>query len=296
MTTLVLMVALMVQAQVKIAPKMAKGNKMVYVSEAKSNMGGQVEFSMTDESEYEVVEETADGYVISATTTKIESDAKDNPLVRMMMGTEEVMLNQPILLTTDKDGRVQGIKNYEEVSKSVLTALDKWVDDFYGTHSELAQMMPKEKLKTQLEQSLTEEVILRGIVDAPTSVFALNGLSIQNLSQNTYTNSQNIPMKRMFFIANGGKTITTNSTVDMKDDEVKAFIIKQVEESAPDQAEMVKQNIDAMMASGMLKIEATDKAQYDFMDNGWVKTISFSSDMSMMGQKITSTASVTVKE
>ena len=72
----------------------------------------------------------------------------------------------------------------------------------------------------------------------------------------------------------------------MTKDELKDFIIKQVEESAPDQLEMVKQNIDMIINSGMMTIDGTEKVTYQMGDNGWYQSADYSLDLDVMGQKI----------
>lgn len=295
MTALVLVMAIVAQAQVKIAPKMAKGDKYVYVTEAKTDAAGQVSFAMTGENVYEVVEATADGYVLNVTNTKLESSTTDNPIVRIMLAAEEVMKNQTIQLVTDKDGRPTGIKNFDELRKNVSTSMDQWITEFYKAYPQVLQMVPQEKLKAQLQANLTEEFCLKTFT-SPNSVFCLNGLTIQNMSQDTYTDAQGLKMKRMYFVSNGGKSVLTSSKTDMTADELKAMIIKQVEENAPEQAEMIKQNIDAVMASGAMKIEGTEKTQYELQDNGWVKTIESNTETNSMGQSLKTTVTVKVKE
>ena len=92
-----------------------------------------------------------------------------------------------------------------------------------------------------------------------------------------------------------GKNIIANSTLNMSKDEMKALIIKQVEERAPEQAEMIKENIDQVMEAGLLKIDMTQKDTYELQDDGWPKSIVTESTTETMGQKITTKGTVTLK-
>ena len=65
---------------------------------------------------------------------------------------------------------------------------------------------------------------------------------------------------------------------------------------APDQAEMIKKNIDAVMASGMIKIDMKGTATYELQDDGWVKTIKNEETQETMGQQAKTTATVTLKQ
>ena len=59
-----LLVAMMVQAQTKIAPKMDKGMKKVYDAESVINVNGQKDVKLTSETTFTVKEATAAGYVV----------------------------------------------------------------------------------------------------------------------------------------------------------------------------------------------------------------------------------------
>ena len=97
---------------------------------------------------------------------------------------------------------------------------------------------------------------------------------MRNGATESVNNEQGMKLKRMYFVV--GKNIITNSTLDMTKDELKEFVLKQVEKVAPDQAEMVKQNIDvdatslAMLRSEfpeMTDAEASKLATYALYQN-----------------------------
>ena len=79
----------------------------------------------------------------------------------------------------------------------------------------------------------------------------------------------------------------------MQKDDLKKLIIKQVEEQAPEQAEMVKQNIDLVM--GQMKFEMSEKSTYQMQDNGWVKSVKNEVNQNMMGQVMKATETITLK-
>ena len=293
LSSIIMLIAIAVSAQVKVAPKLAKGQKMSYTTVTTANMGMTIK--VTADVTYEVTDETADGFVITATTTNFEAEGGDEMMRAVMTMSEQVLLNQPIELTTTREGKVTGIKNMTAVKQSASALAAKLVEELYAKNPAFAQAMPKETMIEQTTNAIDEQTMLKNIAQTPTSPLVLNGMTIRNMAQDTYTSAQNINMKRMYFVTNGGKTITTSSTANMTPDEVKAFIIKEVEEKAPDQAEAIKQNIDTVMASGMMKIDASEKAKYDLGENGWVSAIEASSTMSVMGQNITMEAKVTLK-
>ena len=81
----------------------------------------------------------------------------------------------------------------------------------------------------------------------------------------------------------------------MDKEEMKALIIKQIEERAPEQAEMVKENIDQILSSGMLKIDMKQKDTYDLQADGWIKSMTTEATTETMGQKIEVKGTLTIK-
>ena len=63
----------------------------------------------------------------------------------------------------------------------------------------------------------------------------------------------------------------------------------------PEQAEMVKQNIDQLMASGMLKLDMQENASYQLADDGWLKSLKVEDTADTMGQKMVIITTYTLK-
>jgi hypothetical protein len=171
-------------------------------------------------------------------------------------------------------------------------AAGKLVDQLLKDIPQLSQLMSKEALINQITDNVNEESLVR-TMQANTSMLVLNGKTIMTGAQDEFVNEQGMKMKRMYFV--NGKKVTTNSSMNMSKDEMKAFIIKSVEQMAPEQAEMIKQNIDQVMATGMLKIDMKETANYEIGDDGWVKTLKSESTTDTMGQKTTITTVATLK-
>ena len=182
----------------------------------------------------------------------------------------------------------------EKTQSPILKEMaDKLIDKLIETVPQITQMMSKDMLKQQVVESATEDNIVKSMLTS-TSPLALNGMTVMTGAQDEYVNVAGIKMKRMFFV--NGKNITTNSSMNMSNDEMKQLIIAQVEKMAPDQAEMIKKNIDAVMASGMIKIDMKGTATYELQDDGWVKTIKNEETQETMGQQAKTTATVTLKQ
>lgn len=293
MVGLMLTMMLGAQAQTKVAPKMAKGMTKVYVTESKIAIPGQPEVNMTLETKYAVTGETKDGYKMEVLTTDFKTDAKEGNIAGLMMsGAQQLMKGLTLRLTTDKDGQVKSLDNFDEVKQRTDEAGSKLVDEIYKQVPMLSQLMEKDALKNQIMNGVTKAELLKSMQNT-TSPMMLNGKSLMTGMQDEYTNEQGMKMKRMYFV--NGKSITTNGSMNMTKDEMKQAIISQVEKAMPAQADMVKENIDQLMNSGMLKIDAKETATYELQDDGWVKTMKVETTYNAMGQETKSTVNIYIK-
>lgn len=292
--SLLLTTVLAAQAQLKIAPKMQKGDVKTYVCVTNNSVPMQGDAKITTESKYTVVDATADGYVldIEATSVQVEADA-ENITAKLIGASEELQKDVVIRVTTDKDGKPTKVLNIDEMKQKMDKATDIAIDKLLADIPQLSQVIPdKSVLKNQFMESFTEEVILRSLQES-TSPLALNGKTIITGAQEEFLSKDGLKMKRMYFV--NGQNVIANSTLNMSKDEMKDLIIKQVEERAPDQAEMVKENIDQIIATGMLKIDMSQKDTYEFQADGWPKSIVTENTTETMGQKMINKINVTLK-
>lgn len=288
LTTAVLLVALMAQAQTKIAPKLENGFKAVYNETTTINMGNE-SLNITTDEEFVVSNVGANGATITNTLTKVECDGDDADVSTQMLLIPVNMLKGVALkLATDANGQVTKIQNYAQAKAIIEENLDKLVSKVLADNAELAQALTKEKLKEQFAKHIEEDAILSNIKDS--GVMALNGKTITNGATETME-KDGLKMKTMYFVA--GKSIIANATLDMTKDELKALIIKQVEKEAPEQVAMIKENIDMMI--DQMKMEASQKTTYSMSENGWPKSIKEECVQDMMGQKVTQTSVTTLK-
>lgn len=289
--SVLLTIAFAAQAQLKIAPKMEKGTVKTYVNTVTTSIPMQGDVTVTSETNYSVVEATADGYLIDVETINVKVDADaDNITGKLLAATEELQKGTVIHLSTDKDGKPVRVLNADELKKIIEQNANALIDKLMADISQLAESAPKDVLKNQMLSSFTEETILRGLEESP---LALNGKSIITGAQEEYVTKDGLKMKRMYFV--NGQNIIANSTLNMDKDEMKALIIKQIEERAPEQAEMVKENIDQILSSGMLKIDMKQKDTYDLQADGWIKSMATEATTETMGQKIEVKGTLTMK-
>lgn len=285
------MIAMGAQAQVKVAPKMQKGAKVTYKSTTTMALPGVSEpINMTNFVDYTVVDETADGYILETVCRDFTSNVKEDDVIGTLMTMGQQLMNsQKTTYQLDKQGQVVAIVNYEELRAKSEAMCDKMVATLTEKMPQITQMMPADQLKAQIMDEMTEENVVKMVKTTP-SVLSLNGRTIMTGAQDEYTGQQDLKMKRMYLLTStDGKKIRTSATVNMTKDELKAMVIKQLEESMPDQVEAIKQNIDAMMDSGMLKMDITETADYTLRDDQWVQTLSIETKSNAMGQESTST-------
>ena len=288
LTSVVLLVALMVQAQTKIAPKLENGFKAVYTEKSTINMMGQ-ELTVNSDNEYVVSNVTADGAVITVTNTSMDTPPTEDmdAVSALLMMSAQMTKGSVVKLAVNADGVPQKVLNFSEVKEKAGKTIEASVGKMFDAMPELSQATTKEDMVKQLKETITEKMLLDNF-----DVLALNGKTISNGRQDTYTNSDGMKMKRMYFIA--GKRIISNATIDMSKVELKEFIIKQVEEEAPEQAQMIKENIDMVM--GQLKFDATEKNTYQLQDNNWPASITSEETKDSMGQSLKVTSVISLKK
>ena len=281
------------QAQLKVAPQMQKGDQKNYEVTIVTDIPGQGSFTINEEMAYSVTDATATGYVVKMETTKMTSDVKaENIAGQIVAAAQEVMINIPLLIATDQAGKPLGINNYAEISKKIDTQSDVLIEKMFKAILQLSTALPKNALKQQILTSLSEEALLKTI-QWSVNPMALNGKTIMTGAQEEYINDQGIKMKRMYFV--NGRNVTVSGSANMSKEELKKLIIEQVEKMMPEQADMVKQNIDQLIESGMLKLDMKETGSYEYQEDGWVKTIKSENVTENMGQKVTVNTTVTLK-
>lgn len=278
-----LVASMAISAQTKIVPQMKKGLKKVYATTATVSVGGQKDVKMTSETKYTVTEANADGYVVDMVVTNFATDADVNDVAgQMISATQEMMKDVNVRLQTNKDGQVVGIKNYAEVKKQIDAFGAKIVDKLMESVPQLSEVMSKDALKQQIQESVNEQALIRSLKEAD-GVLMLNGKTPMTGAQEEYVNEKGVKMKRMYFV--NGKSIVTNGSANITKDELKAMIIEQVEKTMPAQAEIVKQNIDQLLSSGMLKVDIKETSTYEMGDDSWVKSVKTESNSEFVGTK-----------
>ena len=276
---------------IKVTPVLKKGMVKTYVTTTAATAMGQT-VNLSYEQKYTVTNETANGYEMTMESTDFKSDGNsENLLSRLVTLGEEITKDSKVQMRLDKEGNVLEIINYEEVKAKSKATADKLIDEIFNASPEIAQVIKKEQLQEQLIAELTPERLTKSMTLAA-SPLALFGRTITSGMQDTYENNM-LTLKRIWLVT--GKRIGASAKTDMSREDLKAYILKQVERTAPQQAAMIKDNIDTVLDSGMMKLDVSEKANYELGDDLWVKSMDCTTDNDMLGQKSSSVVKIQLK-
>lgn len=287
-STLMMLLTLAAGAQTKISAQLQEGSTFTYTEQATIALPGQSEYHLNSETEYKVSNVTAEGAVITVTMKTFENDIPETDMAGQMMSMMAgVHKNVGVRLQVDADGKVVTIQNYEEVKNLLANTAADMVDMMANSNPTLAGM--KDAILAQIMEQVSEEALVERYTKG--GVLGLNGKTLANGATDTYT-MQGLKMKSMYFVT--ARSIIVNSQLDMTTDDLKAFVIAQVEQQMPDQAAMIRENIDMVM--GQMHFEMTSRSTYTMQDNGWPRSISTETNQDMMGQSIRQASTITLKE
>jgi len=290
---LMLTAVLTLQAQLTVAPKLSKGIQKHYQTTTVIEIPGQGTVNINTHFTISVVDALPDGFVLNSQTTQVTTTiGADNIAGQLMGASSEIMKGATLKVATDKSGKPLRITNMADVRAKLEANSNTIVERLLQSVPQLGQLVDRDAIKKQIMENATEAKLLNVLLWTANPL-ALNGKTITTGAQEDYVDEQDFKMRRMYFV--NGRTITTNATMNMTRDELKSLIIKKIEKLAPAQLDMVKQNIDQVIDSGMLKFDSKDTSTYELQADGWVKSIKSESTIDTMGQQTKMTSSTTLK-
>lgn len=280
-----LLATLLVCAQTKIAPKMKKGMKKVYATEATIGAPSKPATTISTETVFEVIDETSDGYILDIYVTDVKTDAKDAESRVYSLATE-MLKDVHNKYVTDKDGKVTKMLNVEERIKQINEMLDKLLVDVpLPAKSTLAD------LKKQLTGNLNEEYLLNSVLIS-TSPLTLNGKTIRTGTEEEYKTEQGIKMKRTYTIKDKSN-IQTDAKINMNTDDMRNMVMGLLEKIMPNQSDNLMDMFGSFISN--LKIDASESSTYTLQKDGWMKSIASSTNYSSMGVSFSVKTKVTLK-
>ena len=276
---------------IKVTPVLKKGMKKAYMNTTAVTTMDQT-ITITSDQLLTITKETPQGYEMTMENANFSSDAKDDNLAsRLLTLGSEILKDTKVQVSLNKEGKLLDIINYEEVkSKSIATG-ERMVDELLKAAPEISQVLTKEAIMEQVTGALTQENLIKSLT-GNTNPLALFGLTIVNGMQDKYNNNM-VDLKRTWLVS--GKKIFASAKSDMSKEELKAYVLSQVEKLAPQQADMIKENIDMVLNSGLVKIDVTENANYELGDDLWIKSMETTVETDMMGQKSSTRTKIQLK-
>lgn len=287
-----LLMAVTIFAQsIKVTPALKKGMNKTYTNTTAITTMDQT-VNIVSEQHFSITKETSQGYEMLIETTNYSSDAKDDNLAgRLLTLGTEILKDTKAQVSLNKEGKLLDIINYEEIKTKCLASGERMVDELLKAAPEISQVLTKEALVEQVAATLTRENLIKSLA-GNSNPLALFGLTIVNGMQDKYNNGM-LDLKRTWLV--NGKKIFASAKSDMSKEELKAYVLSQVEKLAPQQADMIKDNIDMVLSSGLIKIDVTENANYELADDLWIKSMETTVENDMMGQKTSSSTKIQQK-
>lgn len=276
---------------IKVTPVLKKGMKKAYTNTTAVTTMDQT-ITITSDQLLTITKETPQGYEMTMENANFSSDAKDENLAsRLLTLGSEILKDTKVQVRLDKDGKLLDIINYEEVKNRSVATGERMVDELFKAAPEISQVLTKEAIMEQVTGALTQENLIKSLT-GNTNPLALFGLTIVNGMQDKYNNNM-VDLKRTWLV--NDKKIFASAKSDMSKEELKAYVLSQVEKLAPQQADMIKDNIDMVLSSGLVKIDVTENANYELGDDLWIKSMETTVETDMMGQKSSTRTKIQLK-
>ena len=285
-----LLVALMMGAQTKVAPKMKKGMKKVYVTECTITSDFNQPVTVTEETVYEVVDETDDGYILDVYVTDVKTNAdKNDAESRMLSFATEMLKDVHTKYATDKDGKVITVLDAEDVENKVDGILDNMLDK-----APLPDSTSKSELKDELKKQVSKQQLTESL-QISASPLALNGKTISTGTEEDYYNPnafKGLNLKRIYTV-NGNK-ISSSANLNMNSKDISNLVSGVIDAMAPGEIDDdALSGLNSLFEKGNLK--CSEENTYILGKDGWMKDINSEMKASAMGMSIAMKYKVTLK-
>lgn len=294
------------QGTVKVTAKFSKGDYVIYECQSEIVQPSSTTIKDTlryaGEIKYEVTDARKDGYTLTVNTLRWDNtNPIENDLVRKISNMQQQMfVGKPLTLTTDKEGKIIHINHFEEYKKEVDLFVDDMINTLFGDMEEAAMgVMSKDGIRDAIMDELTEEKMIETLSNNTGNHLSLYGKTFttgtivdETIGSFGFKTTYVVPESK----SKDTYSLKSSSTLNMGKDEIKKMIIKQLEKMMPEQLDAVKENIDTVLESGMVKIEGTRECTFEFLKNGWLKSGEMVSNINSMGTETTTTTHWKIKE
>ena len=287
---LVCTTAIRAQQNVAIAPQLNKGDVHTYTTsyEAyKSGTDGDNGMTGREETTFTVTEATPEGYVLEVKTKPLDKPNIEPGIMgnnSMDEWFQNLQRNQTVRYRLDRDGAILGILNAAEMQANTEKLFNELINRLDSLMPSAKRHEMREMTKRILMEQATEESVLKNLrtIVGP---LTLLGRRITSGMEERYTMSTGLKFVRTYTVAPDGRHVTTDSRLDMTDDELKEYVIDNVLRYMPNiPAEALEEfrKMD-MKAQGIGDLQMSSHATVDLGDDGWPLRITLESEDNLPG-------------
>ena len=287
---LVCTTAMRAQQNVAIAHQLNKGDVHTYTTsyEAyKSGTDGDNGMTGREETTFTVTEATPEGYVLEVKTKPLDKPNIEPGIMgnnSMDEWFQNLQRNQTVRYRLDRDGAILGILNAAEMQANTEKLFDELINRLDSLMPSAKRHEMREMTKRILMEQATEESVLKNLrtIVGP---LTLLGRRITSGMEERYTMSTGLKFVRTYTVAPDGRHVTTDSRLDMTDDELKEYVIDNVLRFMPNiPAEALEEfrKMD-LKAQGIGNLQMSSHATVDLGDDGWPLRITLESNDNLPG-------------
>ena len=282
--------AMRAQQNVAIAPQLNKGDVHTYTTsyEAyKSGTDGDNGMTGREETTFTVTEATPEGYVLEVKTKPLDKPNIEPGIMgnnSMDEWFQNLQRNQTVRYRLDRDGAILGILNAAEMQANTEKLFDELINRLDSIMPSAKRHEIREMTKRILMEQATEESVLKNLrtIVGP---LTLLGRRITSGMEERYAMSTGLKFVRTYTVAPDGRHVTTDSRLDMTDDELKEYVIDNVLRFMPNiPAEALEEfrKMD-LKAQGIGDLQMSSHATVDLGDDGWPLRITLESNDNLPG-------------
>lgn len=287
---LVCTTAMRAQQNVAITPQLNKGDVHTYTTsyEAyKSGTDGDNGMTGREETTFTVTEATPEGYVLEVKTKPLDKPNIEPGIMgnnSMDEWFQNLQRNQTVRYRLDRDGAILGILNAAEIQANTEKLFDELINRLDSLMPSAKRHEMREMTKRILMEQATEESVLKNLrtIVGP---LTLLGRRITSGMEERYTMSTGLKFVRTYTVSSDGRHVTTDSRLDMTDDELKEYVIDNVLRYMPNiPAEALEEfrKMD-LKAQGIGDLQMSSHATVDLGDDGWPLRITLESENNLPG-------------
>lgn len=282
--------AMRAQQNVAIAPQLNKGDVHTYTTsyEAyKAGTDGDNGMTGREETTFTVTEATPEGYVLEVKTKPLDKPNIEPGIMgnnSMDEWFQNLQRNQTVRYRLDRDGAILGILNAAEMQANTEKLFDELINRLDSIMPSDKRHEMREMTKRILMEQATEESVLKNLrtIVGP---LTLLGRRITSGMEERYAMSTGLKFVRTYTVASDGHHVTTDSRLDMTDDELKEYVIDNVLRYMPNiPAEALEEfrKMD-LKAQGIGDLQMSSHATVDLGDDGWPLRITLESENNLPG-------------